>query len=88
MKLNVSSRSSRYKPPKLECRLRAECPISCGWCRTHQPDDECIRLAAGTIEKWKHDTYPPDHQPDFEHWDDVLYRIIDAVRNKKESSPF
>lgn len=88
MKINVSSGSTSYTPPKLECPLRVECPISCGWCRTHQPDAYCIRLAGGVIEKWKHDTYPPDHQPDFEHWDEVLRRIIAAVRNQKERNMF
>lgn len=88
MKLNVSSRSPRYKPPKSECPLRSECPISCGWCRTHQPDQDCIRLAAGTIAKWKNDTYPPDRQPDFDHWDDVLSRIIASVNSYKERDSF
>lgn len=80
--------SSGYAPrtkPKLECHLRSECPISCGWCKTHRPDDTCVRLASGVIQKWKNDTYPPDHQPDFDHWDNVLYRIASAVKAQKES---
>lgn len=77
-------KTSRSKPPKTPCTLRNECPISCGWCKTHQPDNECVRLAKGVVEKWKHDVYPPDHKPDFDHWDCVVQKIVDSVKHLQE----
>lgn len=81
----IKKKRSPYKAP---CQFRLSCPVACGWCKTHQPDDLCVRLAKGSVEKWKRDVYPPNQARDFEKWDKIISDIEKAAHSTREADPF
>lgn len=37
------------------CRFINRCPSATGWCNNRNPDNECVRLLLGIIERMKQD---------------------------------